>query len=72
LLVAACLGVRTGQRRVQTKFGLLTIHLIELDQGWVAKVDSGHELPVYEAKDGSIAQSADEAMNRLLAAVERS
>ena len=58
---------------MRTKYGLLTIHLVELDRGWVAKVDSRHgNVPVHEATGGSIARSADQALNRLLLAIERS
>jgi hypothetical protein len=65
--------MRTRQQRVETKYGLLTIHLIELDQGWVVKVDSRHDnVPVHEATGGSIARSADQALDRLLLAIERS
>ncbi|NEM08732.1 hypothetical protein [Geodermatophilus normandii] len=58
---------------METKYGLLTIHLIELDQGWVAKVDSRYDNePVHEATGGSMARSADLALNRLWLAIERS
>ncbi|MGY1829038.1 hypothetical protein ACI8AA_01270 [Geodermatophilus sp. SYSU D01180] len=65
--------MQVRQQQVNTKYGLLTIHLIEVDQGWVAKVDSRHEaVPVHQVTDGPIAGSADQALNRLLLAVERS
>lgn len=41
--------------------------------GWVAKVHSRRDnVPVYEATGGSIAHSADLALNRLWLAIERS
>ena len=65
--------MRTRQQRVDTKYGLVTIHLIELDQGWVAKLDSRHaNVPVREASGGPILRSADMALNRLVLAIEQS
>ncbi len=59
-----------ADRRVRTRHGLVDVDVLVLAEGYVAQVSPGHDLSVRQVVDGAIAQTADEAVARLVAALD--
>lgn len=61
-----------GQYRHETKFGPVEIHTRSIDDGWVASIGEA-DIPVPLAPDdGPVPLLEEEAVERLLARIERS
>lgn len=63
--------MRTTQTTIETKFGLLHVDVLELAEGYLAKVDERHKLPAQPGLSGPLAATVAEAVAQLERAVAR-